>query len=578
MRILLRLLGFLWPHKWRVALAILLGAVTVASNVGLLAVAAYVISAAAVVAYLSLLAIPVYLVRFFSVSRAVSRYAERLVSHDVTFELLTNLRTWFYARLAPLAPACLLRYRSGDLLTRIVKDVEELENVYLRIVSPAVVALVVSLLAFLVLYFFDPPLAFVAVGFLAAAGVGVPLLGRTISRGLGQRQLELRAELNARIVDDIQGVGDIIAFGREEREMCEISTLNRKLGRLQGRMALVSGLNNSLGDLMANSALVAILILAVPLVAAGEVEGVYLAFLAVVVLGTFEAVATLGSAFQFLGRSLAAGERLFEIVDSRPQITNPPEPLQPPADDALEFDRVSFRYDEEGPPILEDVTFTLKPGGRIAVVGPSGSGKSTLVNLVLRFWDSDGGEVRLGGRDVRSYSQEDLRARMGVVAQDTHIFNDTLRANLLLANPEADEASLQGTIARAQLAELVERLPEGLDSYVGEQGSRLSGGERQRLAVARALLKDAPLLILDEATANLDTITERELMAAIRDLMRGRTTLVVTHRLVALEEMTEIMVLDEGHIVERGTHEELACAGGLYRRMLDVQRGMLVER
>jgi ATP-binding cassette, subfamily C, bacterial CydC len=578
MRILLRLLGFLWPHKWRVALAILLGAVTVASNVGLLAVAAYVISAAAVVAYLSLLAIPVYLVRFFSVSRAVSRYAERLVSHDVTFELLTNLRTWFYARLEPLAPARLLRYRSGDLLTRITKDVEELENVYLRIVSPAVVALVVSLLAFLVLYFFDPLLAFVAVGFLAAAGVGVPLLGRTISRGLGQRQLELRAELNARIVDDIQGVGDIIAFGREEGEMCEISTLHRKLGRLQGRMALVSGLNNSLGDLMTNLAMVTILILAVPLVAAGEVQGIYLAFLAVVVLGTFEAVAPLGSAFQFLGRSLAAGERLFEIVDSKPQITDPPEPLQPPADDSLEFDQVSFRYDEEGPPVLEDVTFTLKPGGRIAVVGPSGSGKSTLVNLVLRFWDPDGGEVRLGGRDVRSYSQEDLRARMGVVAQDTHIFNDTLRANLLLADPEADEASLQGTIARAQLAEFVERLPEGLDSYVGEQGSRLSGGERQRLAVARALLKDAPLLIMDEATANLDTVTERELLAAIRNLMRGRTTLVVTHRLVALEEMTEIMVLDEGRIVECGTHEELARAGGLYRRMLDVQRGMLVER
>jgi ATP-binding cassette, subfamily C, bacterial CydC len=578
MRILLRLLGFLWPHKWRVALAILLGAVTVASNVGLLAVAAYVISAAAVVAYLSLLAIPVYLVRFFSVSRAVSRYAERLVSHDVTFELLTNLRTWFYARLEPLAPARLLRYRSGDLLTRITKDVEELENVYLRIVSPAVVALVVSLLAFLVLYFFDPLLAFVAVGFLAAAGVGVPLLGRTISRGLGQRQLELRAELNARIVDDIQGVGDIIAFGREEGEMCEISTLHRKLGRLQGRMALVSGLNNSLGDLMTNLAMVTILILAVPLVAAGEVQGIYLAFLAVVVLGTFEAVAPLGSAFQFLGRSLAAGERLFEIVDSKPQITDPPEPLQPPADDSLEFDQVSFRYDEEGPPVLEDVTFTLKPGGRIAVVGPSGSGKSTLVNLVLRFWDPDGGEVRLGGRDVRSYSQEDLRARMGVVAQDTHIFNDTLRANLLLADPEADEASLQGTTARAQLAELVERLPEGLDSYVGEQGSRLSGGERQRLAVARALLKDAPLLIMDEATANLDTVTERELLAAIRNLMRGRTTLVVTHRLVALEEMTEIMVLDEGRIVECGTHEELARAGGLYRRMLDVQRGMLVER
>jgi ATP-binding cassette subfamily C protein CydC len=576
-RVFLRLLGFLWPHKWRVALAILLGAVTVASNVGLLAVAAYVISAAAIVAYLSLLAIPVYLVRFFSVLRAVSRYAERLVSHDVTFELLTSLRTWFYARLEPLAPGRLLRYRSGDLLSRIVKDVEELENVYLRIVSPTVVALVVSLLAFLALYFFDPLIAFVALGFLAATGVGVPLLVRVLSRGLGRRQLELRAELNARIVDDVQGVQDILAFGREEGELREISFLHRKLDRVQGRMALVSGLNNSLGDLMMNLALVAILILAVPLVAAGEVHGVYLAFLALVTLGSFEAIAPLGSAFQFLGRSLGAGERLFEIVDAKSEILDPPEPLVLPADNTLEFDRVSFRYEEDGPLVLEDVTFTLRPGARIAVVGPSGSGKSTLVNLVLRFWDPEVGEIRLGGYDIRGYAQQDLRARMGVVAQDTHIFNDTLRANLLLADPEADEASLEEVLARVQLAGLMQRLPEGWDSYVGEQGSRLSGGERQRLAVARALLKDAPLLILDEATANLDTLTERELMAAIRDLMRGRTTFVFTHRLVALEEMDEILVLDEGRIVERGTHEELARTGGLYRRMLDVQRGMLVE-
>jgi ATP-binding cassette, subfamily C, bacterial CydC len=573
----LRLLGFLWPHKWRVVLAALLGAVTVVSNVGLLAVAAYVISAAAIVAYLSLLAIPVYLVRFFSVLRAVSRYAERLVSHDVTFELLTNLRTWFYARLEPLAPGRLLRYRSGDLLSRIVKDVEELENVYLRIVSPTVVALVVSLLAFLALYFFDPLIAFVALGFLAATGVGVPLLVRVLSRGLGRRQLELRAELNARIVDDVQGVQDILAFGREEGELREISFLHRNLDRVQGRMALVSGLNNSLGDLMMNLALVAILILAVPLVAAGEVHGVYLAFLALVTLGSFEAIAPLGSAFQFLSRSLGAGERLFEIVDAKSEILDPPEPLVLPADNTLEFDRVSFRYEEDGPLVLEDVTFTLRPGARIAVVGPSGSGKSTLVNLVLRFWDPEVGEIRLGGCDIRGYAQQDLRARMGVVAQDTHIFNDTLRANLLLADPEADEASLEEVLARVQLAGLMQRLPEGWDSYVGEQGSRLSGGERQRLAVARALLKDAPLLILDEATANLDTLTERELMAAIRDLMRGRTTFVFTHRLVALEEMDEILVLDEGRIVERGTHEELARTGGLYRRMLDVQRGMLVE-
>ena len=577
MKVFLRLLGFLWPHKWRVVLAILLGVLTVASNVGLLAVAAYVISAAAIVSYLSLLAIPVYLVRFFSVSRAASRYAERLVSHDVTFGLLANLRTWFYGRLEPLAPARLLRYRSGDLLSRIVKDVEELENVYLRIVSPSVVALLVSLLAFITLYVFDPALAFVALGFLTATGVGVPLLVRTLSRGLGLRQLHLRAELNARIVDDVQGVQDILAFGREGGEMREISALNGKLDRVQRRMAFVTGLQNSLSDLLMNLALVAILVPAVPLVAAGEIDGVYLAFLALVTLGSFEAIAPLGTAFQFLGRSISAGERLFEIVDAKPRVEDPPQPLPPPADDALEFDRVSFRYEDDGPLVLDDVTFALRPGGRVAVVGPSGSGKSTLVNLALRFWDPEGGEVRLGGRDVRGYAQEDLRARMGVVSQNTHIFNDTLRANLLLARPEAGEAALGEALARAQLAGLVEHLPQGLDSYVGEQGSQLSGGERQRLAVARALLKDAPLLVLDEATANLDTVTERELVAAVRDLMRGRTTLVITHRLVALEEMDEILVLDEGRVVERGTHAELAHAGGLYRRMLDVQREMLVE-
>jgi ATP-binding cassette subfamily C protein CydC len=572
----LRLLGFLKPYRWRVALATLLGVATVVSNVGLLATATYVISAAAIVPYLSMLVISVYLVRLFSVSRAGLRYAERLASHDVTFKLLGNLRTWFYARLEPLAPARLARYRSGDLLSRVVKDVEELENVYLRVVSPLVVAIMVSLITFLVFHAFGTAMALAAAGFLVATGVGAPLLVRLLSRGLGRRQLELRAELGARVVDGVQGIQDLLAFGGEERERREISTLAGKLERVQGRTALVTGLHGALADLMAGLALVAILVLAVPLVAAGEVRGVYLAFLALVMVGSFEAVVPLGTAFGFLGRSVHAGERLFEVVDAEPEVVDPPEPLRTPDDVTLEFDRVSFGYGEGGPLALEDVTFALRPGSRVAVVGPSGSGKSTLVNLALRFWDPLSGEIRLGGCGVGLYAQEDLRARIGVVSQNTHVFNDTLRANLLLADPEATDAALHGALARARLEELVERLPRGLDSYVGEQGLALSGGERQRLAVARVLLKDAPLLVLDEASANLDTITERELMAEIRDLMRDRSTLVVTHRLVALEMMDEILVLEKGCIVERGTHEELVRAEGLYRRMLDVQRGMLL--
>ena len=575
MRTLLRLLGFLRPYRFRVALTVLLGVATVVGNVGLIATAAYVISAAAVVSFISLLTIPVYLVRFFSVFRAASRYAERLVSHDVTFRLLGSLRQWFYTRLAPLAPARLSVYRSGDLLSRAVKDVEELENLYVRAIAPLAAAVLVLVLAYAILYPFSQALAFVVVALLVAAGAGIPLLAGALSRGLGRRQLALRAELYARIVDGVQGAQDLLAFGAEDEQRAAVAQLSRKLDRIEGRMVLIAGLRRSLVDLMMNLAMLAALLLVIPLVVAGEIRGIYLAFLALVTLGLFEAVSPLGSAFQSLGRTLGAAERLFDVADSEPDLKDPDRPHPAPADHTLRFDRVSFRYDDGSPAALKDVSFTLEPGGKVAVVGPSGAGKSTLVNLILRFWDPQSGEVRLGGRSLRGYAQEDVRALVGVVSQRTHVFNDTLRANLLLARPDADDAALTEALSRAGLHELFERMPEGVDSYAGEQGARLSGGERQRLAITRAFLKDAPLLVLDEPTANLDTITERKLLKALQRLGRGRSVLLITHRLVAMEEMDEILVLDEGCVVEQGTHEQLRTAGGLYARMLDIQRQML---
>jgi ATP-binding cassette, subfamily C, bacterial CydC len=576
-RTFLRLLGFLGRYRFRVALAVLLGVATVVGNVGLLSTAAYVISAAALVSYISLLIIPIFLVRFFSVSRSFSRYFERLVSHDVTFRLLGNLRSWFYARLAPLAPALLESYRSGDLLSRLVEDVEELENLYLRAIAPVLVAAVVSVLAFATLYPFDPALALAVLAFLAAAGAGVPLLVWTLSRGLGRNRLELRSELYARIVDGTQGVQDLLAFGREAEQRREIEVLNHKLGRIERRQSLIGGLQISLGDLLTNLAMLAALVLAIPLVAAGEVRGVYLAFLALVALGIFETVTPLGAAFGTIGRTTAAGERLFEISDAEPTIQNPKSSLPVPEDFVLQLDKVSFRYGEDEPFSLEDVSFNLEPGRRVAVVGPSGSGKSTLASLILRFRDPQGGGIRLDGRSVSEYAQEDVRRLISVVPQSTHVFNDTLRNNLLLADPEASEVALERALERARIFGFVERLPGGLDTYVREQGVRLSAGERQRLTVARALLRDAPLLVLDEPTANLDTVTERELLASVWEAARDRAVLLITHRLVEMEEMDEILVMNAGRVVERGTHEELTRSGGLYHRMLETQRELLAE-
>ena len=575
MRTFLRLLGFLRPHLPRVALAGLLGVATVASNVGLLATAAYVIAAATLVPLLGYLVLPSYLVRLFGISRAGARYAERMVSHDLTFRLLADLRTAFYRRLEPLAPARLLRHRSGDLLSRVVKDVEELENVYLRVVSPVAVAAVVALITSLIFYTFDPVLSLAALGFLVATGVGVPLLVGRLSRGLGRRQLELRGELDAKIVDNVQGVQDILAFGRQDDREEEIAALNRRLDRVQERMAFVTGLQDALSDLMMNLAMVAVLALAIPLVAAGEIRGVYLAFLALVMLGSFEAVQPLGKAFQFLGRSVNAGERLFEIVDAEPEVTDPPAPLPAPTDRTLRFEDVTFRYERDAPPVLQDISFTLEPGKRVAVVGPSGAGKSTLADLLLRFWDPTSGRITLGGRDLRDLAQTQLRELVGLVSQDTHVFTDTLRGNLLVANPRATDADLRRALARAHLSDLAEGLPDGLDTHLGEQGLRLSGGERQRLSIARALLKDAPILLLDEPTANLDPETEAGVLEAAYELMPGRATLVITHRLVRMEEVDEILILDRGRIVERGTHEDLLNARGLYRELFEAQREVL---
>jgi ATP-binding cassette, subfamily C, bacterial CydCD len=572
--VFLRLLRLLPGVGW-VALAAAAGFAAIGSSLGLLSASAYLISAAALHPSIADLQLAIVGVRFFGLARGVFRYLERYLTHQVTFRLLARLRVWFYQALEPLAPARFISYRSGDLLARIVGDIAALENFYVRGLAPPLAALLVGAAACLYLGSFAPRLGLALAGFLLAAGAAVPALVHLLSRRPGQDLVASRSALSLAVIDALHGMPDLLANGQAERQAERIQVAGESLERAQRRLAHLNGMQLALEALLANWGAWVVLGLGIGLVRAGAFPGVYLAVLVLAALASFEAVQPLPLAAQTLETSLAAARRLFQVVDAEPAVQDPPAALPLPEAFDLEAKDLAFRYPEPGAlPALAGMSFRLPPGKRLAVVGPSGAGKSTLVQLLLRFWEYEG-SLRLNGQELRGYDPARLRQRLGVVTQNTYLFYASLQENLLLAKPDAAPAELLQALQRAQLDELAARLPHGLDTLIGERGQNLSGGERQRLAIAQALLKDPPLLILDEPTANLDPLTERQVLGAMQALMHGRTTLLITHRLVGMESMDEILVLDQGRVVERGKHAGLLRQEGLYRQLWDVQNDWL---
>jgi ATP-binding cassette subfamily C protein CydC len=558
--------------KWMV-LGTLSGLLAVASAVGLLALSGWFISAAA---YAGLTAITAQLfnffhpgigVRIFAIGRTLARYVERIVSHDATFRILQSLRSWFYRHLEPLAPSRLMNFRSGDILNRIVADIDALDNLYLRVFSPSVIALTMSVLVVGFLWLFDPVISMVTALFLSMAGFWVPLMAMRLGEGCGHELAQHLSDLRIRIVEGLQGMPELLVFGAHNRHLDTVKQSSRALLKSQLRMSQILGLSQALLTLISGLAVLATLYLAVILVNRDVMDGPGMALVTLAVLASFEAVFPLPAAYQYLGRMREAGRRLLEIVDSKPEVIFPGRSVTRPRHFGLRFENVCFRYNQKAGWALRDVEFQVHPGRRVAVIGETGSGKSTLIHLLVRFRDPDAGCIQIGSVDVRNFGESDLRRHISVVTQQPHMFNATLRENLLMAQPGAGEDELLDALNFAQLLNFVSALPDGLDTWIGEAAKLLSGGQARRVAVARAMLHNGPLWVLDEPTEGLDPVTEERMMAAIKAQTAGRSLLLITHRLIDLHWMDDIVMLDKGRVVAQGTHEELLRGNTRYAFM-----------
>ncbi|MEU6488245.1 thiol reductant ABC exporter subunit CydD [Streptomyces sp. NPDC046887] len=557
------------PLRGRLLLALLLGSLALSCAVGLLAVSGYLISRASQQPPVLYLMVAVTATRAFGIGRAVFRYAERLVSHDAVLRTLAELRVGVYRRLERIAPAGLRDRGRGDLLSRLVTDVDALQDYWLRWLLPAATAAIVSNAAVAFTGWLVPAAGAVLAAGLLLAGVAVPLLTGAIARRAEARLAPARGVLAGRVVDLLRGCAELTVAGalrdRLDRARGADGALTAIATRQSAATALGAGLTTLVtGVTGAGAALAGILA-----VHDGRLDGVALAVVVLTPLAAFEAVTGLPLAVQYRQRVRRSAERVYEVLDAPLPVREPEQPRPAPAGPfPLELDGISARHPGADRDALTGVRLRLEAGRRIAVVGASGSGKTTLAQTLLRFLDTREGTYRIGGEDTAALDGDEVRQLVGLCAQDAHLFDSSIRENVRLARPGATEAELREALARARLLDWADALPDGLDTLVGEHGARLSGGQRQRLALARALLADFPVLVLDEPAEHLDLATADALTDDLLRATRGRATVLITHRLHGLEAVDEVLVLEAGRIVQRGPYSALAAVDGPLRRML----------
>jgi thiol reductant ABC exporter CydC subunit len=565
---LARVLWLARPLRRRLILAVLASAIATGCGIALLATSGFLLARASQHPNIVAISIAVVAVRGLSVGRGVFRYAERLASHDVAFRILVDVRVRTFQRLERLAPAGLCTLRPGDVLARLVSDVDATQEVFLRGVAPPAAAILAGTGAVVACLLILPSAGLVLAVGLLAAGILVPWLAAARARQASLRLAPARGEFAAHFTDLMSGAADLHAFGAVEAAAARAADSGARLATVERRAASGMGLGTGLSGAAAGLTVWAVLGLAVAATGTGALTRVPLAVVTLTALAAFEVAAALPTAAIQLGQARSGAARLAAVVDAPDPVRDPAAPLPVPAGPVrVRLRGAQVRYEPGGPLALKGVDLDLVPGRRVALIGPSGAGKSTVAAVLLRFCDLSGGSAALDGKDLSAFAADDVRTVIGGCAQDPHIFNTTIAGNLRLACPAAAHEQLAAAAGRAGLLPWIESLPLGWDTPVGAHGTAISGGQRQRLALARALLADPALMILDEPTAHLDPESRRALTADILTATRGRATLLITHDLDGLDQVHEIVVLDEGRVVARGTHAELLRAGGLYRRM-----------
>ncbi|ALB71249.1 heme ABC transporter ATP-binding protein/permease CydC [Cronobacter muytjensii] len=566
MRALLPYLALYKRHKWLLTLGVVLAIVTLLASIGLLTLSGWFLSASAVVGMAGLYSfnymLPAAGVRGAAIFRTAGRYFERLVSHEATFRVLEHLRVHTFSRLLPLSPSGLARFRQGELLNRLVADVDTLDHLYLRVMSPLIGALAVIVVVTLGLSVLDITLALTLGGIMLATLLLLPPLFYRAGRPVGEALTGLRASYRQQLTSWLHGQAELSIFGAAGRYRDNLDATEQAWHEAQRRQAGLTALSQAMMTLISGMTVVLILWMAAGGVGGNSAHGSLIALFVFCALAAFEALAPVGGAFQHLGQVIASARRVSDVIEQPADIAFARPGADAPREASLTLRDVSFSYPGQPQPALRDITLDVAPGEHIAILGRTGCGKSTLLQLLTRAWDPTQGAVMLGGVALAAYNEAALRATMSVVPQRVHLFSATLRDNLRLAAPEADDAALAAALERVGLEKLL--ADDGLNAWLGEGGRQLSGGELRRLGIARALLHDAPILLLDEPTEGLDAETERQILALVRDVATQKTLLMVTHRLQGLTAFDRIIVMDNGQIIEQGSHAELLAQQGRY--------------